>query len=148
MPMEPLNFENHHFIMKFIIAVHTNVSFFTWQKFAMCSSLPEEGEVDPTIPAGHAGAAIARKKIWKGREKLRVYFINPEDIDTWGWKCRGEPINSNNVFAWAKVWNYVQNQKIPTFEYAERAPNADIRVKFSSNRMYLSCLKFYIVFIS
>ena len=89
-------------------------------------------EVDPSLQPGAAAPHISKGKVWKGRKLLKVYFMNPDDIDDWGWKCRGEPMNINTIFAWARVWNFVGFKEIPTFEFVEIASQADIRVKFSS----------------
>ena len=78
-------------------------------------------------------AAAKREKIWKERHRLSVYFMNPDDIDDWGWRCRGEPMNISTIFAWARVWNFVEYPEIPSIELSGIARRADIRVKFSSN---------------
>ena len=57
--------------------------------------------------------------------------MNPDFIDKW--KCRGEPMNINTIFAWARVWNIVPYPEIPKFEVVDSAKKADIRVQFSSN---------------
>ena len=80
--------------------------------------------------AGAAAANVDREKIWKGRQALKVHFMNPDFIDNW--KCRGEPMNINNILAWARVWNIAEYPEIPYFEIEERKNRkADIRVKFS-----------------
>ena len=78
--------------------------------------------------------AVISKKAWRGRRVLKVYFMNPESIDEWGWKCRGDPMNIITIFAWARVWNIVEIPGIPHFEMSEIARHADIRVQFSSNQ--------------
>ena len=80
-----------------------------------------------------AAAQVRKEKIWRGRQQLKVYLMNPDDIHDWGWRCRGEPMNFKTVFAWARVWNFVGFPEIPTFEFVEIAKRADIRVQFSSN---------------
>ena len=77
-------------------------------------------------------AAQADFKVWSGRENLRVYFMNPDDIEKWRWKCRGEFMDFNVILAWARVWNSVQYQDIPFLERTDHPGEADIRVKFSS----------------
>ena len=85
------------------------------------------------------------KKVWRDRQVLRVYFMNPDDIDDLEWKCRGEPLNTNTILAWAQVWNIVPYPEIPKFEMIERASRADIRVQFSSKsnlfflQLYVYC---------
>ena len=59
--------------------------------------------------------------------------MNPEDIDEWGWRCRGEPMDINTLFAWARVWNFIEYPEIPSFEVVKIDEQADIRVQFSSN---------------
>ena len=75
------------------------------------------------------------KKGWRRGQVLKVYFMNPDDIDVWGWKCRGDPLNIITIFAWARVWNIVQIPEIPYLEMSELAKNSDIRVQFSSNQL-------------
>ena len=87
-----------------------------------------------------AAAHVSKGKVWEERQSLKVHFMNPDDImdpenaddKKWGWRCRGEPMNINTIFAWARVWNFVGFEEIPTFEFVEIARRADIRVKFSS----------------
>ena len=71
-----------------------------------------------------------RTKIWKEKRVLNVYFMNPGDIEVWGWRCRGKPVSINTIIAWARVWNYPE---IPNFEVVDKAKKADIRVCFSGN---------------
>ena len=78
-------------------------------------------------------AAVKKEKIWSERQQLKVYFMNPDDINDWGWRCRGEPMNISTIFAWARVWKFVEYPEIPSIELSERAQRADIRVQFSSN---------------
>ena len=106
---------------------------YVFQEYSICTSAPEvelTGGVS-TNQGGDAAASVAREKIWNGREVLKVYFMNPDDIDDWGWKCRGEPMNIYTVIACARVWNFVEYPEIPFFDVTERVKKADIRVQFS-----------------
>ena len=108
------------------------------QKFSLCSSAPDieqEGGTSGT-PTGAQAASVSKKKVWGGRQQLKVYFMNPDDIDEWGWRCRGEPMNKNTILAWARVWNFSGFPMIPLFENFDLAKNADIRVQFSGTRNY------------
>ena len=67
-----------------------------------------------------------------GKDTLNVYFVNPDDIEDWGWKCRGQLIDINAILAWARVWNILPYPNIPMFEMTEKAEKADIQVQFSS----------------
>ncbi len=61
-------------------------------------------------------------KIWEGREALKVYFMNPEELD-----------DCNTVLAWARIWNVpFFRDTIPYLAWTEHAEKADIRVMFSS----------------
>ena len=99
----------------------------------LCSSAPDDmaGQT-PTNPVGVLGGHIRREKIWRGRQKLSVYFMNPDDIEDWGWKTGdGDQINVTLVDSWARTWNNVQNQNIPRLKKTAHARQADIRVKFT-----------------
>ena len=64
--------------------------------------------------------------------------MNPEDIEDWEWKCRGEPMNVNTILAWARVWNIAQYPEIPYFEVTEQKQEADIRVEFIRTYLHLA----------
>ena len=70
-------------------------------------------------------------------------FINPDDIDDWGWKWKGESLSVSTILAWSNMWSSTMVPMIPVFEHTERIDQADIRVKFSSNleslSMYINC---------
>ncbi len=94
-------------------------------------SAPDLKEVTGTSNGGAAAAHVSRGKIWKGREDLKVCFMNPDELDSW--KSRGEPMNINTVLAWAQVWNVpFFSDTIPYLDWTVKAEKADIRVKFSS----------------
>ena len=57
--------------------------------------------------------------------------MNEEKLEDW--RCRGEPMTVNTIIAWARVWNVVMHEEIPTFDLTYRAKRADIRVEFSGN---------------
>lgn len=60
-------------------------------------------------------------KMWKGREVLFVYFLNPELL-------LGR-LNVNKVMDWAKKWS---ESDIPKFERTNSSGDADITVEFGS----------------
>ncbi len=64
-----------------------------------------------------------RNKIWAGRELLKVTFLNPYVLHTWG-------ITRDDILDWAKVWD-VGNEKVPTFICSKT--KGDIRVKLSGS---------------
>ena len=70
-----------------------------------------------------------RNKIWAGRELLKVTFLNPEVLHTWG-------ITTNNILDWAKVWD-VGNEKVPRFTQVPKPARADIRVLLSGEWVVL-----------
>lgn len=59
-------------------------------------------------------------KMWKGREVLLVYFLNPEYLVH-------SSVNVNKVLDWAKKWSVGD---IPKFERADSPEVADITVEF------------------
>ena len=61
--------------------------------------------------------------------------MNSYELDEWGWKCRGEPLNTNTIIAWARVWNFVEFPNIPSIEVTELREEAHIRVQFSGNHI-------------
>ncbi len=69
-----------------------------------------------------------RNKIWAGRELLKVTFLNPDVLNSWG-------LTRDNILDWAKVWD-VGNEKVPTFKQVPKASRADIRVLLSGNSYY------------
>ncbi|XP_064383859.1 uncharacterized protein LOC135332881 isoform X2 [Halichondria panicea] len=101
-------------------------------KYPACMSPPEVDTSKEVLETSNGGAAahVDREKIWKGRETLNVYFMNPDVLDNW--KSRGEPMNFNTVLAWARVWNVsIFSDAIPSLAWREKAEKADVRVKFS-----------------
>ena len=85
------------------------------------------------------GAHVARQKIWKGRQELRVYFMNPEFFEKWS--CRGERMNKNTVLAWAQKWNGnaadPEYEDIPRIKMIEKIERSDIRVLCSGKLFYI-----------
>ncbi|XP_064383861.1 uncharacterized protein LOC135332882 isoform X2 [Halichondria panicea] len=67
-----------------------------------------------------------RNKIWAGRELLKVTFLNPDVLNSWG-------LTRDNILDWAKVWD-VGNEKVPTFKQVPKASRADIRVLLSETQ--------------
>ena len=112
------------------------------QKITYCYASPS----GPTLaPEDHslshnydaAGAFVARDKIWEGRNKLTVFFLNEEVIDEW--KCGSSQMTVETIMAWAETWNSPLSDKIPKFLRVEKQPAtidgraaADIRVKCTS----------------
>jgi len=79
-----------------------------------------------------ASAVVSCEKLWRGREKLRVFFNNPEFLTAHGWTCKGGPMNVIHIISWANQWHTGDCPQMPMFEYAERDRDVDIRVEFSS----------------
>ena len=72
-----------------------------------------------------AAAYVFRDKVWKGRQVLKVFFLNPEVL-------RGWRLTTDTILEWAGVWQEKDvEDKIPVFTVASRKDKADIRVMFS-----------------
>lgn len=67
-----------------------------------------------------------RSRIWKGREVLKVVFLNPEVLSQWG-------LTIGTVLDWANLWNADHRNKVPVFAQASNLRRADIRVMCSGN---------------
>ena len=80
--------------------------------------------------AGAAAACIVKEKVWKGRQVLRVFFMNPEVLE--GWKCGRKKMTTEMIMEWAGVWQQ-RAPSAPQFTVTERVDKADIRVKFSGS---------------
>ena len=68
-------------------------------------------------------------KVWKGRQVLKVYFMNPEVLE--GWKCEGKKMTTEMIMEWANAWE--QAPSAPQFKATSNVKIADIRVKFSGS---------------
>ena len=94
--------------------------------------LPEE-EIDAGCSGtpGAAAAYVSTQKLWKGREILKVHFLNPSVLKSWtSGRGRSEvSMSTSMVLEWANVWN--QCDAIPEFVEIDTAKRADIRVMFS-----------------
>ena len=100
---------------------------------------------------GGSSAYANPEKIWKGRDSLKVYFMNPElldgeytpegeskSVELAPWKCRGHIMNINNIISWARIWNTsFFKDTIPYLQVTELMHKADIRVKFVSKLSYI-----------
>ena len=78
-------------------------------------------EISQTDGPGVVSACRFPTKIWKGREVLLVYFLNPELLQRHG------RLNVNKVLDWAKKWSVGD---IPKFERTISPESADITVEF------------------
>ncbi len=97
----------------------------------MCPISPHsEDEDEDYIDCDRASAVVVKKRIWKGREKLNVYFMNTEILE--GWRIGVTP---EKILEWASVWKRDPdpNSKVPKFERTMSITRADIRVDFSGN---------------
>ena len=59
----------------------------------------------PVVPAGdilRAKASVVREKLRKGRQVLKVFFMNPEVLE--GWKCEGKEMTTEKIKEWAGAW--------------------------------------------
>ena len=74
-------------------------------------------------------ACVVREKAWRGRQVLRVYFMNSEVLE--GWKCEGEDITIEMIMEWAGAWE--QADPAPQFAVIDKEKKADIRVMFSGS---------------
>ena len=83
----------------------------------------------------HAGepafACVVKEKLWKNRQVLKVYFVNPEVLE--GWKCEGKKMTTDMILKWAGAWE--QAPSAPQFKVTERVAKADVRVKFSGIKL-------------
>ena len=83
---------------------------------------------------------IENDKIWEKKQTLKVYFMNLEEIEKFGWKCRGKPIGATLILFWAGIWNTAK-ALIPAFQTTTDPGKADIRVKFSGNYVTSSYIR-------
>ena len=74
-----------------------------------------------------AGFAL-KTNLWVGRDRLKVYFLNPEVLKSW--MCGKEPLNVRNILDWAGTWKVDKGDSVPDFQRTDRQEGADIRVKF------------------
>jgi len=81
-------------------------------------------------PAGAANAYVIASKLWIGRTALKVYFMNPSELESW--KVGKHPMNPDNIIGWAQEWNTALAKNIPRFEREDSMAEADIRVRFGS----------------
>ncbi len=72
----------------------------------------EETDADCVGTQGAAAAYVRTQKLWKGREVLKVHFLNPSVLESW---------KSGHGFS---------KKSIPEFIVTESAKKADIRVLF------------------
>lgn len=80
---------------------------------------------DASRPQETAGAYVAKTKIWRGRDVLKVYFMNPDYLSQGTY-----PLTLATVVSWAKTWSTSLVPNIPKFEQTDSVENADIKVKF------------------
>ncbi len=94
----------------------------------MCSIAPHSEDEDEDCIDG-AAAVVVKKRIWKDRKQLNVYFMNTEILE--GWRIGVTP---EKILEWASVWKRdSKDSKVPKFERTMRIRRADIRVDFSGN---------------
>ncbi len=97
----------------------------------MCFSGPDS-DSDSEIPPveedpGMSGAAVTKKYLWKEREILKVYFMNPLVLESWD-----IGMTTQQILDWANgAWRKTPNTKIPEFINCVDARRNDIRVKFA-----------------
>ncbi len=91
----------------------------------------EETDADCVGTQGAAAAYVRTQKLWKGREVLKVHFLNPSVLESWksGHGFSKKSMSISMVLEWANdAWN--QCDAIPEFIVTESAKKADIRVLF------------------
>ena len=73
---------------------------------------------------GAAGALVSTDKLWRGRNLLKVYFLNPHILG------RDGRLSVSTILACAQQWNSRAFSDVPNFERTDSTWNADIRVYF------------------
>ena len=79
------------------------------------------------VPDGAGAAVVCPDVIWKGRQALKVHFLNPEVLT--GWPLE---LTTETIIEWAngtpdrRAWGEVMQ-----FQEIEKSGRADIRVEFS-----------------
>ena len=97
------------------------------------------------VPAGdilRPRACVVKEKLWKGRQVLKVFFMNPEVLE--GWKCEGKKMTTEKIMEWAGAWK--EASPAPEFTGTQRVDRADIRVKFSG--IYLASYNKLLLYIN
>ncbi len=102
----------------------------------MCPISPHSEDEDEDCDG--AAAVVVKKRIWRDREQLNVYFMNTEILE--GWRIGVTP---EKILEWASVWKRdpdpdpnskdSKDSKVPKFKRTTRIRAADIRVDFSGN---------------
>ena len=92
-------------------------------------------EVEGSSASGSTGqegpsAYALETKLWVGRDRLKVFFFNPEVLKDEGWTCGKSLLNVDNILSWANSWNPSTSPDIPDFRLTDKQEDADIRVKF------------------
>ena len=99
------------------------------QTIHFCSTGPELDELPPQVETEHhdgAAAVVRCEQLWKGRERLNVYFMNPEVLVSWD-----IGVTTQQTLDWAnKAWS---KSNVPQFIVCDSIRRADIRVKFAGN---------------
>ena len=103
---------------------------FSIQNICFCSTGPECEPLPPQAETEHhdgAAAVVQCELIWKEREILKVYFMNPPVLDSWG-----IGVTTQQILDWAnEAWRKDPNSKVPKFELCGTSRRADVRVKFA-----------------
>ncbi len=67
------------------------------------------------------------EKVWKGRETLKVHFMNPKVLESWG-----IGVTPEQILDWAnEAWWKGEDSNVPKFKPCEVLNKVDIRVKFA-----------------
>ena len=105
--------------------------------------MPEDQGSQNSVPRpkGAKGGFAKTDKIWQKRDVLKVYFLNPEDLDTKEWMCGKDNMNVQNIVDWAQVWNNATYPHIPSFEKTDSKDKADIRVHFGGESKLINSSK-------
>ncbi|XP_064383890.1 uncharacterized protein LOC135332901 [Halichondria panicea] len=92
-----------------------------------CEPLPLQAETEH-----HDGAAavVQCEKVWKGRETLKVHFMNPKVLESWG-----IGVTPEQILDWAnEAWWKGEDSNVPKFKPCEVLNKVDIRVKFAGTK--------------
>ena len=102
-------------------------------------------EVEGPGASGHEGSAAyaLETKLWVSRDRLKVFFLNPEVLKDEGWMCGKSLLNVDNILGWANSWNPNTCPDIPDFKQTDKQEEADIRVKFEGKSNHENSLVHY-----
>ena len=120
--------QQHYFRSHFINLLVLNLPYpFLPQAPVYCTTGHYEGS---SVFSYNHSIYMYRDKVWAGRQVLRVFFLNPEALRSWG-------LTTEIILDWAAVWQQQEDEKIPIFQKCFAARKVDIRVGFSGTVIML-----------